>query len=69
MNIKSVLLVLTALIAPYRAGNAFMSPKKHVQFKQERYYTVEDFKSVKKFDTHIHINTDESTFIKLAQED
>lgn len=69
MKIKSVLIVLTALIAPYRAGNAFMSPTKHVQFKQERYYTVEDFKSVKKFDTHIHINTEESKFIKLAQED
>ena len=39
------------------------------QSSAEIYYTLEDFKSVKKFDTHIHINTDETTFIKQAQID
>jgi len=39
--------------------------KKKVQI----YYTLEDFKSVKKFDAHIHINTDETVFIKQAQDD
>lgn len=33
------------------------------------YYTLEDFKSVKKFDAHIHINTDETIFIKQAKDD
>jgi len=35
----------------------------------ELYYTLEDFKSVKKFDSHIHINTDQTAFMELAQED
>ena len=69
MIIKSVLIVLTALIAPFRADNAFMSSAEHLYFIQQRYYTVEDFKSVKKFDTHIHINTDQTSFIELAKED
>lgn len=69
MNLKSVLIVLTALIILYGAGNVFISSAENVRDKKESYYTVADFKSVKKFDTHIHINTDESTFIKLAQED
>jgi predicted TIM-barrel fold metal-dependent hydrolase len=33
------------------------------------YYTAEDFSSVKKFDIHIHINTNEATFINQAQKD
>lgn len=69
MTIKSVLIVLTALISPDRLGDDFISSAEPSQFKEERYYTIEDFKSVKKFDTHIHINTDENTFIKLAQDD
>ena len=69
MTIKSVLIILTALITPDWSGNVFIRSTEHVQFKQERYYTIEDFQKVKKFDTHIHINTDESTFIKLAQKD
>jgi len=35
----------------------------------DRYYSLEDFKSVKKFDIHIHINTEEEHFIKQAIED
>jgi predicted TIM-barrel fold metal-dependent hydrolase len=35
----------------------------------ETYYTLEDFKSVKKFDTHIHINTEETAFIDEAKAD
>src|SRR5690606_34229810 len=33
------------------------------------YYTMDDFKLVKKIDIHIHINTEESTFIEQAIED
>lgn len=69
MTIKSVLIVLTALISPDRLGDDLISSAEPSQFKEERYYTIEDFKSVKKFDIHIHINTDENTFIKLAQDD
>ena len=35
----------------------------------ELYYVESDFQSVKKFDAHIHINTDETTFIELAKQD
>ncbi|MEO8583318.1 MAG: amidohydrolase family protein [Flavitalea sp.] len=35
----------------------------------ETYYTVEDFARVKKFDVHIHLNTDETTFIQQARTD
>lgn len=37
--------------------------------KPGRYYSPEDFKSVKKFDVHIHINTVEEHFINQAIED
>jgi predicted TIM-barrel fold metal-dependent hydrolase len=33
------------------------------------YYRPEDFIKVKKFDVHIHINTPQTTFIKLAEKD
>ncbi len=37
--------------------------------ESEVYYSLEDFNLVKKFDHHIHINTDETVFIKQAQAD
>lgn len=37
--------------------------------QEERYYTVDDFESVKKFDTHIHLNTDETYFMDQAAKD
>ncbi len=37
--------------------------------QQEQYYSVEDFASVKKFDIHIHINTEEVFFMEQAQDD
>jgi predicted TIM-barrel fold metal-dependent hydrolase len=69
MTIKSVLIILTALITPDWSGRNILRTTEHIQIKQERYYSAEDYKSLKKFDTHIHINTDENTFVKLAQED
>lgn len=32
-------------------------------------YTAEDFKTVEKYDTHVHINADDTTFIQQAKED
>jgi GH18 family chitinase len=40
-----------------------------MESKSEEYYSLEDFKLVKKFDSHIHINTDEAVFIDLVKED
>ncbi|MEO6000433.1 MAG: amidohydrolase family protein [Chitinophagaceae bacterium] len=33
------------------------------------YYSIEDFNSVKKFDTHIHLNTSETAYIEQAAAD
>lgn len=35
----------------------------------ETYYTLDDFKSVDKIDTHIHINTESNAIANLAKED
>ena len=34
-----------------------------------KYYTIDDFKSVEKFDNHIHFNTDDTAFIEQSRED
>ncbi|PSR54739.1 hydrolase [Adhaeribacter arboris] len=39
------------------------------QTTPETYYALDDFKSVKKFDTHVHINTTDPALIKQAEED
>lgn len=65
MNLRSLLIVLTALIIPY----GVISSTENIRANEEHYYTVEDFQKVKKFDTHIHINTGETTFIELSIED
>lgn len=36
---------------------------------QEGYYTLQDYKKVKKFDVHIHVNTAETYFMELAKKD
>jgi predicted TIM-barrel fold metal-dependent hydrolase len=41
----------------------------HKQVPKESYYTLQDFSRVQKFDSHIHINTLEPTFIRLAKKD
>lgn len=35
----------------------------------QQYYTLNDFYSVKKFDTHIHLNTYQDFFIQQARKD
>lgn len=47
----------------------FDSVEKIIKTKQEEYYSLDDFKSVNKFDIHIHINTSETVFINQAQDD
>lgn len=42
---------------------------KVVNNHREQYYGAEDFASVKKFDFHIHINTEETSFIEQALAD
>ena len=37
--------------------------------KKEAFYSLEDFESVPKFDSHVHINTNETAYIELARKD
>ena len=39
------------------------------QLPENSFYSISDFDSVKKIDTHIHLNTDETTFIEQAAAD
>jgi predicted TIM-barrel fold metal-dependent hydrolase len=41
----------------------------HNKAASSPYYTLQDFNRVKKFDTHIHLNTYQDAFIKQAQHD
>ena len=34
-----------------------------------QYYTMADFKTVEKYDAHVHVNTNKETFLKQAEED
>jgi hypothetical protein len=34
-----------------------------------KYYTIEDFTSVDKYDCHVHLNINEVSFIKQSEED
>jgi predicted TIM-barrel fold metal-dependent hydrolase len=34
-----------------------------------QYYALTDFKTVEKYDAHVHVNTDKGTFLKQAEED
>ena len=33
------------------------------------YYTIDDFTSVEKYDVHVHLNTNEVSFIRQSEED
>lgn len=37
--------------------------------REPSYYTVDDFKAVEKFDSHIHLNTEDTTFMEQSRED
>lgn len=41
----------------------------HDGTSKEQYYSVDDFSSVHKFDTHIHLNTEQTAFIDQAAKD
>lgn len=47
------------------------SPQKVVQANKNApsYYTVDDYKSVEKINTHVHIRMDDTTFLNLAASD
>lgn len=42
---------------------------KEPEAEQSAYYTADDFDTVEKFDSHVHINTYDSTYLKQAEKD
>jgi predicted TIM-barrel fold metal-dependent hydrolase len=64
--LPGIILLVGVLLWCHATVNAFSKRK---TITAEEYYTLEDFTAVQKFDTHIHINTDQTAFIKLAERD
>jgi predicted TIM-barrel fold metal-dependent hydrolase len=60
-----VLLILGCIII----GGNLLIKDDPTGYDSEKYYTFEDFKSVPKFDSHVHINTRETAYMEQAQKD
>jgi len=53
------------ILLPFCFPFIALSQNQHItKNTASRYYTLNDFYSVKKFDTHIHLNTYQGIFIK-----
>ena len=63
------LLPVLLIIAAFMHVPVFKSAEDLVNPQEGRYYGIEDFEKVKKFDVHIHINTEEAFFIEQAKAD
>src|SRR4051812_27766695 len=62
------LITLSTLVVAFVNGSAFKTlPPTGEEFGE--YYTIDDFKTVDKYDAHVHVNTEDSVFLKQAQED
>ena len=64
-----ILLPFLFLTIAFIQVQVFEGAEKVVNTHEKQYYGIEDFESVKKFDIHIHINTEEVFFIEQAQAD
>ena len=63
------LIPLLFLALAFTQVKVFKDAGKEGKTYEGKYYGMEDFESVKKFDIHIHINTEEPFFIEQAQAD
>jgi predicted TIM-barrel fold metal-dependent hydrolase len=64
-----IFLAILVLAAAFIPVKVYEDTEKVVNSQEEQYYSLEDFKSVRKFDMHIHINTEEFYFMEQAQAD
>jgi len=64
-----ILLPFLLLTVAFIQVRVFEGTEKVVNTQGEQYYGIEDFESVRKFDIHIHINTEEIFFVEQAQTD
>ncbi len=64
-----ILIPILLLTFGYSQIEVFEGMETVVDTQKEHYYDLDDFGSVKKFDIHIHINTEEDFFITQTQAD
>jgi predicted TIM-barrel fold metal-dependent hydrolase len=62
------LLLTSTLFVASQCGNR-NTAESDAPPQEEQTYTVEDFQSAKKFDAHIHLNTEQTSFIEQAAKD
>jgi hypothetical protein len=67
MKTKFLYLCMICLLF-YNKAQSQMKPSK-ANKSSTQFYTLQDFKSVEKYDTHVHINTYDTAFINLAKAD
>ncbi|QMU31675.1 amidohydrolase family protein [Adhaeribacter radiodurans] len=70
-SLPTILFLIFLLSCSQKKQNAATTAEATTKNKTaaETYYTLDDFKLVKKFDTHVHINTTDAGLIKQAEED
>ncbi len=68
-QLKYIILVSVLLLCISCSKSRKNNRVEEVIDKSATYYSIEDFKLIKKFDIHIHINTDETHFINQAKDD
>ena len=61
-----ILLQFLFLTIAFIQVQVFKDKEKVLNTQDEQFYGVEDFGAVKKFDFHIHINTEQTSFIEQA---
>ena len=64
-----ILLPILFLTISFIQVQVFEDAEKAGNTQEEQYYGIKDFGAVKKFDFHIHINTEETSFIEQALAD
>jgi predicted TIM-barrel fold metal-dependent hydrolase len=74
LNRYFILLAFTGLLAAQSCSDknktaSGTSTADSIQVSGENYYTLNDFKTVKKIDSHIHIRTADTAFLQQARED
>ena len=60
------LVILSGLLQDCSITKISGDGKKH---SKQEYYTINDFTSVEKFDSHVHLNTEDTDFILLSEQD
>jgi len=63
------LLISTVFLQSCSQKKRSAAGEKNIDSLYYTYYTVNDYKWVKKYDTHVHILTDDTTFIKQSEAD